>query len=283
MKQLIINADDIGAAEGTVEAMVALYEAGVLTSVTPLVNLPDWPQAAAYLRAHPDLGAGVHLVMNDGRPILPPEQVRSLVDKQGKFYEGNALLLRFGRLRMDELEAEWRAQIEKFISDTGRQPDHLDLHCHYPYMFSSWFRVSLRLAQAYGHLPIRMPFDKALDRKSGQMAADNGFPAWYIRWAGHRYQKMVKSYGLKHPDYFESSFSLNSPDEHRSAEYLLRLLDELPDGTTELIGHPGVNVEWRAKDFHALIDPRVKQRIAERGISLITYRELAGKEKAATK
>ena len=274
MKKLIINADDTGAAEGTVEAMVALHEAGAVTSISPLVNLPDWPKAAAYLRDHPDLGAGVHLVMNDGRPILPSGQVPSLVDKQGKFYEGNALLMRFGRLRTRELEDEWRAQIEKFIADTGRQPDHLDLHCHYPYMFTSWFKVTLKLAQAYGNLPIRMPFDKSLDQKSPQMAADSGVPAWYVRWTGRRYQKLAKDYGLKYPDYFEQSFTHEAYD-HRHPEYLMQLMDNLPDGITELIGHPGLNVEWRANEFKAMIDPRVKERIAEKGIQLITFRELA--------
>ena len=274
MKRMIINADDTGAAEGTVEAMIALHQTGALTSISPLVNLPDWPKAAAYLREHPDLGSGVHLVMNDGRPILPPEKVPSLVDRQGKFYEGNALLRRFGRLKTRELEAEWRAQVDKFIADTGRQPDHLDLHCQYPYMISSWFEASLRVAKAYGGLPIRLPFDAGLDQKAAQMGRDNGFPAWYIRWAGHGYRRMVARYGLKSPDYFESSFSLTTADNHRSAEYLLGLLDKLPDGTIELLGHPGLNAEWRAQDFHAMIDPRVRQRIDALGIQLITYRDI---------
>lgn len=274
MKRLIINADDTGAAEGTVEAMEALHAAGVLTSVSPLVNLPDWPKAAAYLREHPDLGAGVHLVMNDGKPILPPAQVPSLVDHQGKFYEGNALLLRFGRLKMKELEAEWRAQVEKFCADTGRQPDHLDLHCQYPYMISSWFEASLKVAKAFGGLPVRLPFDAALDQKAAQMGRDNGFPGWYIRWAGHGYRRTVSRYGLKSPDYFESSFSLTNKDNHRTAEYLLGRLDALPEGTTELLGHPGLNAEWRRQDFQAMLDPRVRQRIADLGIQLITFRDL---------
>jgi len=87
-RRLIINADDLGYPAGTVPAIVALYEAGVVTSTTAMVNQPHWPEAAAYLRDHPGLGAGVHLVMNDGRPILPPEQVGSLVDAEGRFLTG---------------------------------------------------------------------------------------------------------------------------------------------------------------------------------------------------
>ena len=174
-KRIIINADDLGHPDGTVEATIALHQAGVVTSTTVMVNQPHWPEAAPYLRDHPELGAGVHLVMNDGCPLLSPEQVPSLVDAGGCFRDGTPLLLRYGRLRTAELKAEWRAQIEKFIADTGRQPDHLDLHCHYPYAFSAWFRVSLELARDYGHIPVRMPFDDALDSKAPAMAAGMGF------------------------------------------------------------------------------------------------------------
>jgi len=83
----------------------------------------------------------------------------------------------------------------------------------------------------------------------------------------------VAKYGLKRANYFESSFSLFVPDEHRTAEYLLGLLDALPDGITELIVHPGTEV-WRDKDRRALLDPRVKARIDELGVALITYGDL---------
>jgi predicted glycoside hydrolase/deacetylase ChbG (UPF0249 family) len=270
IKRLIINADDLGHPEGSVPAIIALYEAGIVTSTTAMTNQPNWPEAATYLREHPGLGAGVHLVMNEGGPVLPIEQVRSLVDAQGCFRDGPALLRRYGRLRLRELKAEWRAQIEKFIADTGRQPDHLDLHCHYPYVFPAWFRVSLKLAEEYGHVPVRMPFDDALDLKAATMAAGSGFPGWYVRWQGRRYQRMAQQRGLKYPNYFESSFSLFATDEQRTAEYLLSLLETLPDGVTELVTHPGT-VDWREKDYRALADPRVKARIRELGIELVTY------------
>jgi predicted glycoside hydrolase/deacetylase ChbG (UPF0249 family) len=272
-KRLILNADDFGYAEGSVPAIVELYEAGVVTSTTAVVNQPHWPEGAAYLRDHPGLGAGVHLVMNEGRPILPPDQVPSLVDGEGYFRDGNALLRRYGRLRVRELGAEWRAQIEKFIADTGRQPDHLDLHCHFPYVFPSWFRASLELAQEYGRVPIRVPFDDALDSKLAAWSARTGFPRRLIRWQGRRYRRMVARYGLKQANYFESSFSLYVPDEHRTPEHLLGLLDALPEGVTELITHPGTE-GGRDKERRALLDPRVKTRIEELGIELTAYGDL---------
>jgi predicted glycoside hydrolase/deacetylase ChbG (UPF0249 family) len=272
-KRLIINADDFGYAEGSVPATVELYEAGLVTSTTALVNQPHWPEAAAYLRKHPGLGAGVHLVMNEGRPVLPAAQVNSLVDGDGQFRSGNALLRRYGRLRVAQLRAEWRAQVEKFIADAGRRPDHLDLHCHFPYVFPAWFRVSLELARRYGRVPVRMPFDDALERKAEALAAGAGFPTWLVRWQGRRYQRLVARYGLKRADYFEQSFSLFASDEHRTVDYLLGLLDVLPEGVTELITHPGT-VGWRDKERCALLDPRVRARIEALGTELIAYGDL---------
>ena len=63
-RRLIINADDFGNAKGSVPAVIALYEADIVTSASAMVNQPLWPKAAAYLRDHPGLGAGVHLVLN---------------------------------------------------------------------------------------------------------------------------------------------------------------------------------------------------------------------------
>jgi predicted glycoside hydrolase/deacetylase ChbG (UPF0249 family) len=269
-RHLIVNCDDLGHPAGTVEATSRLFEAGLVSSATAMVNQRDWPAAARFLRSHPGLGAGVHLVMNEGSPLLPPDSVPSLVDAEGHFRDGARLLLRFGRLRTRELRAEWRAQIDAFVTDVGRPPDHLDLHCHYPYVFASWFRASLDLAKEYGHLPVRLPFDDALDQKAPEMAAQYGFPAWYVRREGRRYQAKVRSYGLGRPGYFETSFSR---DGYRTPDGLLAILDGLPDGTTELLVHPGTE-GWRAQDYSALLDPRVKARIEDLGLVLIRYADL---------
>ena len=64
-----------------------------------------------------------------------------------------------------------------------------------------------------------------------------------------------------------------SRDGHRTAEHLLGLLNALPDGITELLAHPGTE-GWREEDYRTLIDPRVRQRIVESGIALISYGDL---------
>jgi predicted glycoside hydrolase/deacetylase ChbG (UPF0249 family) len=268
---LIVTADDLGHPAGTVEAIAALFEAGVVTSTSAMVNQPDWPQAAGLLREHPEWDAGVHLIMNEGRPILPPQEAPTLVDREGCFRDGTALLVRYPFIRRSQLRAEWRAQVEKFIADAGRLPSHLDLHCHYPYVFPSWFRLSLELAEVYGSIPVRAPFDDALERKAAELSASyGGFPAWFIVWQGRRYREMVNRRGLPRTNYWESSFS---QEGHRTAAFLLGVLERLPEGVTELLTHPGTE-GWRLQDYRALLDPRVRRRIEELGVVLMDYRGL---------
>jgi predicted glycoside hydrolase/deacetylase ChbG (UPF0249 family) len=268
---LIVNADDLGHPAGTVEAIQALFEAGIVTSASAMTNMPDWPAAAAALRRHPTWDAGVHLVMNEGRPVLPRRQVSTLVDRDGRFRDGLALLARYPLISRKQLMAEWRAQIERFIADTGRHPSHLDLHCHYPYIFPAWFGASVELAQAYGGIPIRVPFDDALEDKAGELSERYGaFPRWFIVWQGRRYRRLVERAQLPLTNYWESSFS---QDGSRTLAALLDILDHLPEGVTELLCHPGLE-GWRAAEYEILIDPQVRQRIDALGIQLIGYSAL---------
>jgi len=271
-RYLIINADDLGDVNGTVEAIGELFAAGVVTSTSAMVNQPDWPRAAQMLRQHPEWDAGLHLVMNEGQPVLSPERVPTLVDAQGRFRDGMALLRRFPLISRRELKAEWRAQAEKFTADAGRPPSHFDLHCHYPYVFPSWFRLSLELAEEYGRVPVRVPFDDALEEKAEELSASyGGFPPWFIRWQGRRYRAMVEKRRLPRTNFWESSFS---QDGRRTVEVLLDILDRLPSGVTELLCHPGMQ-GWRALDTQALRDPRVRERLQAPDIVLTDYGRLA--------
>jgi len=129
VKQLIINADDLGYDNGVVRGIIDLHRAGLVSSTSCMTNQPAWPLAAAYLRDHPDLGAGVHLVMNDGFPLLPPERVPALIGADRRFRNDMQILRSLRAGTTAQLRAEFRAQIERFTADAGRPPDHLDNHC----------------------------------------------------------------------------------------------------------------------------------------------------------
>jgi chitin disaccharide deacetylase len=268
MKWLIVNADDFGYDEGVVRGIVELHQAGVVTSTSCMTNMPAWPAAAAYLHEHPELGAGVHLVMNDGQPVLPASEVPALVGEDGRFLDDARILRSVRRGSTAQLRAEFRAQIERFATDVGRLPDHLDNHCAVSYVRPDRFRVTLELARAYG-VPIRAPFGDDLEEQAERLAAHNRLPPWLVRWMGARYRSRVDNAGIARPNTFIQHFTMPG---NRTAEYVLGVIDGLRDGwVSELLAHPGYDGDWREADLRALMDPRVRARLAEGDVELVTF------------
>lgn len=268
MKRLIINADDMGHSAGVVQGIVDLHRAGLITSTSCMTNMPAWPQAAAYLREHPDLGAGVHLVFNDGYPVLPAHKVPTLIGPDGRFLDDRQILHSLRPGTTAQLRAEFRAQIERFIADVGRLPDHLDNHCAISYVRPDRFKVTLELAQEYG-LSIRAPFGDDLEEQVGLLARHNELPPWLIRFQGVRYRRRVDRRGIRRPNTFIQHFSMPG---HRTPEYLLMVLDGLRDGwVSELLAHPGYDGAWREEDLRALFDPRIRERLEQGDIELVSF------------
>jgi predicted glycoside hydrolase/deacetylase ChbG (UPF0249 family) len=266
MKRLIINADDFGHDEGVVRGIIDCHRAGAIWSTSCMTNMPAWPQAAAYLQDHPELGAGVHLVFNAGQPVLPVEQVRALVGPAGRFLDDRQILLSFRPGTTAQLRAELRAQIERFIAGVGRPPTHLDNHCSISYVRPDRFRVTLDLAKEYD-LPIRAPFGDDFEERVLTYARQNRLPVWLIRRQGKRYRRQVDRAGIRRPNTFLQHFS--TPGN------LLAVLDGLRDGwTSELLAHPGYGVDWREQDLQALLDPRIKARLSQSDIELVSFSAL---------
>jgi len=271
MKQLIINADDFGLNEGVVQAICELFESGLISSTSCMTNKPAWPQAAAYLRRHPDYAAGVHLVFNDGYPVLPGHQVPALLGKDGQFKSDRQIKLAFKPDTARQLHVELGAQIERFIQDVGKLPDHLDNHCSVSYVRPDYFKVTLDLAQEY-KLPIRAPFGDDLEAIAPLMAKQNNLQAWQIHLLGRYYRRRVDRAGIPRPNTFIQHFSVTG---NQTSEYLLGILDDLQDGwISELLVHPGYDGGWRELDLWALLDPRVRQRLAEPDIELVNFKSL---------
>ena len=278
MKRLIINADDFGYDKGVVRGIIDLDRAGVITSTSCMTNMPAWPQAAAYLRAHNGLGAGVHLVFNEGPPVLPLEQVPALVGEDGQFLNDGQILRSLRPGTTAQLRAEFRAQIERFTADVGRPPDHLDNHCAISYTRPDRFKVTVELAQEYD-LPIRAPFGDDLEEQATFLAQRNGMPLWLIRWQGARFRRRIDRVRIGRPSTFLMQFSTPG---NRTPEYLIALLDDLREGwLSELLAHPGYGEAWREEDLRTLLDPRLRERLNQPDIELTTFAGIGTPEPSA--
>jgi predicted glycoside hydrolase/deacetylase ChbG (UPF0249 family) len=258
----------MGYSNGVVRGIVELHRAGVVSSTSCMTNMPAWGLAAAYLREHADLGAGVHLVFNEGHPVLPAAKVPALVGADGRFLGDREILRSFRPGTKAQMRAEFQAQVERFVADVGRAPDHLDNHCAVSYVRPDRFGVTLDLAREH-RLPIRAPFGDDLEEQAPVLARHNDLPVWLVRWQGRRYRRRVDRAGIRRPNTFIQHFSMPG---HRTAEYVLGVLEGLREGwVSELLAHPGYGEGWREEDLQALQDPRVRARLGQGDIEVVGF------------
>ncbi len=278
-KFLIVNADDLGLSSGVDRGIVEAHERGIVTSTTALVNLPG---AAAGLdlvrRRAPALGLGLHLNLTFGRPLLPVEQVPSLVGTDGRFVGVTRGFFSSRHWHLAQVRAELEAQLARFVELTGGLPDHLDSHQLVGSLSPVCRAVMLDLADAHrlpvrrGGLPgLRVEREPSLGGPNGRALAASLFKSWSTGTFMGVYARVSLE-----PDALEVRFF----DRGATPETLLRILGALPDGVTELVCHPGYldvpadAYRGRETELRALTDPRVRRKVEERGIRLVTFGEL---------
>ncbi|HXF59085.1 MAG TPA: ChbG/HpnK family deacetylase, partial [Candidatus Saccharimonadales bacterium] len=87
-RRLIVNADDFGLTQPINDGVIDAFERGILTSASLVATGEAFERAAKYASNRPDLDSGIHLMIVQGAPVLPPEQVPSLVQEDGRFLPG---------------------------------------------------------------------------------------------------------------------------------------------------------------------------------------------------
>src|SRR5207248_11235873 len=80
---LIVNGDDFGLTAGVNAGIERAYREGVLRSTSAMATGAALGDAVQLSRRHPDLGIGLHLVLVGERPACRPEEVPSLVGRDG--------------------------------------------------------------------------------------------------------------------------------------------------------------------------------------------------------
>jgi len=267
-KYLIVNADDYGRAPGLSAGVRAAHQRGIVTSTTAMMTYPYAPAEIELARQTcPALALGVHLCITGGQPVAPPRTIPSLVKADGSFYTVGELPAMVPKIDPAELRAELRAQIERFL-ESGVPLSHLDSHHHATYMCVPFFQVMLDLAREY-NVPVRYPWGD----DPAAIAVRLGLPSAQAERLVAESQADVPT-----PDRFLDTFY----DETATLESLLATLDALPEGTTELMCHPGyvdgaLDGDYfapREREVSILTHPAVRARIDERGIKLVTFKIL---------
>jgi hopanoid biosynthesis associated protein HpnK len=285
-RNLIVNADDLGWTAGVNCGVAEAHRNGIVTSASLLANGEAVAEAVDLARDTSGLGVGVHLNLNDGPPVAPRESVPSLVNDSGEFEGGpDGLLLKIATrgLAMREVEIEWEAQISK-VRNAGIEPTHLDGHKHV-HMLPGLFEIALRLAKRHGIGAIRVSHEAsglraALSTGASRAAVvlKQGVQARGLKLLARDARDQAERAGVSTADYFCGIAQTGE----LTKEGVARLLRSLPEGTTELMCHPGYADEAlrktatrlqasRQKEVEILTDTEIRNLVASQGIRLIDY------------
>ncbi|MBI9101875.1 MAG: ChbG/HpnK family deacetylase [Spirochaetales bacterium] len=280
MKKLIINADDFGWSREVVDSIIELHQKGVITSTSVMATMPAFEYGIEKLKENVKLGAGIHLSLFDGHPILPPREVSTLIDeKSGKFLTFEEVNKNKRRINLNEAAAEYEAQILCFL-ETGVIPTHIDVHTSLPYMIPKLFNSILKLNEKY-KLPMRTIVGRDLKEKSRDLARRQKIPAFIIRLAGNRLLKGMSKFGISHPDYFITDFSdgNNEAAVDDKIAIIKSTLINLPEGITEILTHPSLGDEkWRQIENEAWNSKELQELLKPQKSILSTYRIFDVKE-----
>ena len=282
MKRLILNADDFGLTLGINRAIIRAHREGILTSATLMASGLEFEDACAQGRTNSRLSVGCHIVLVGGKSVSPPSEISSLVREDGLFPKSPwsfAAKVSCGKIRTGDIEREVLAQIAK-IRASGIEPSHLDTHKH-AHAHPAVLEVIARVAQSCGIRRIRRPVERLHASWNGGGLSRQFAAAAIVRIMARHFDSTARRYGLRAPDHFLGLAMTGQ----LGPQALRRMIEMLPEGTTEIMVHPGfcdqdlANTGSRLQrqrelELDGLLDADVKHTLKKEDVQLIGYREL---------
>lgn len=286
---MIVNADDFGYTSGVNRAIVEAHSRGVVTSSTLMANGAAFAEAAKLARTVPKLSVGCHVVLTDGEPVLAAGQLPSLTTA-AHFRDGMvefAARAVAGSMDADQITAEATAQIRK-IQSAGIAVSHFDTHKH-THLFPKILRPLLGAAAGCGVHAVRNPFGPRLPLQSNHLLTRPSLWTRHVEvrilgaFAG-RFREAVDREGFTTPDGTLGIVVTGALDE----TLFYAIARDIPEGTWEFVCHPGYNDkdlqagktrlrESRETELRVLTLPAAREVLAQQGIELISYHDLAPK------
>jgi hopanoid biosynthesis associated protein HpnK len=280
VKKLIVCADDFGLDPAVNTAVEAAHRDGILSTASLMVGAPAAADAVARAQRLPGLHVGLHLVLIDGCPVLPPAEIPGLVGADGRFDPNMAragFRFYFRPAVRRQLAAEIRAQFEAFRA-TGLKLDHVNAHKHM-HLHPTVATLLLAIGRDYGMRAVRVPSEPKQPLRRAY-PDERAAPAFYRPWAERLRRRLQRAGVVVNDHVFGLAWSGKMVEER-----VLRLLAHLPDGVSELYFHPATErnpvlaasmPDYRhAEELAGLVSAPVRSQIAAFGIELTCYGVLA--------
>ena len=278
-KGLIITADDFGLAEPVNEAVEIAHTKGVLTCASLMVSGHAVADAVKRARRLPKLRVGLHVVLVEGRPVLPPGVVPDLVTADGRFRTdmaraGAAMFFKAHVRR--QLLAEVSAQFEAYAA-TGLPLDHATAHKHF-HLHPTIAGAIIETGKRFGLRAARVPSEPRDPLKAAEPGARLGPAIVTGPWSAQVRRRFQKA-GLFTPDRVFGLRWSGAMTEGR----LLGLLKNLPDGVSEIYLHPAARNDFEdaapgyryAEELAGLCAPEVVQAARGGGVKMGGFSDFA--------
>jgi hopanoid biosynthesis associated protein HpnK len=284
-RSLVVTADDFGLSREVNEAVEIAHRDGILTSASLMVAEPWAEDAVARAHRLPGLAVGLHLVLIEARPVLPPERIPDLVRPNGKLRTdlaryGAEIFFRPAVKR--QVAAEIEAQFEAYAR-TGLPLDHVDAHKHY-HLHPTIAGLVIAIGSRYGMKALRVPVEPAETLGSVEPVT-RGLEA---RLAGP-WAKMLRARARRADLVVSDQVFGLAWSGAMTRERMAGLIRNLPPGRTELYAHPAVADGFEgeapgyryAEEFAALTAPESREALAAVNATLSSYATWAGSRAAA--
>lgn len=276
LKELVINADDYGMTIPVSRGILKGIASGAIQSTSVMTNSPDFEKAMDELTAlHPHPDVGLHATLTWGRPLTDPKRIPSIVDKDGKFLPVKTLIIRaiMRKISEEEVYIELRAQCERL---SKRWPDigHVNGH-HHVHTFPIIRKAVERVAREFDIRVVRAP-------REGRWAPmpwyDPRLTKYLIPFFSASRPAYWRGRGFLSTDHF-GGFSLGGG--RNLEKRWIRTLKALPDGTNEIMVHPGYVSDnddsynkQREEEVNILSDPAFKKIATAAGVNLVPFHSL---------
>jgi hopanoid biosynthesis associated protein HpnK len=277
VKRVIVCADDFGLTVEVNKAVEAACRDGVLTCASLMVGEDAVADAVAVAKRLPGLGVGLHVVLVDGKPVLPPALIPDLVDAQGRFPTDQlsaGLRFFFKPGVRAQLAAEITAQFEAFKA-TGLTLDHVNAHKHM-HLHPTVAKLIIAIGKRYGMRAMRVPSEPPFPVTQAE-PANYGLGAKAMYWWSRVLRGQIRRAWLASNDHL---FGLAWTGQLSEAR-LNKLIPHLPPGVSEIYSHPATSRDLtltqlmpdyhHEAEFAALVSQKLRQLIAKSGIELTTY------------
>jgi len=265
VKRLIMNADDFGFSNHTVEATIYCMESGVLSSATLMANMPAFEKAVAFALKHPEFSYGAHICLTDERPLSSAHDIPTLIGPGGLLWPTREFIKRAstGRIWPRDIYREVLAQVS-LINRSGLHLTHVDTHGHV-HKFPAVLLALRRAMKTYGIRAVRRMQNLYYRAPRLSKRCYNNLTNLVVRRLGRT------------TDYFLMVAGVLGPQD---SQWWPECVERLPEGITEIGIHPGIDEQWRRLDTLPVIEHGLAC-LKNAGIELMNFTTL-GQESLAS-